>query len=187
MKKIVFTRADGGVSVMGPCEGARLAYSVTLPDGSKFSSQAACPVDTFLRRWPVDGASVEWAETIDEFYARIIAKDVPKDATNLVMVNESEIPQDRTFRDALAIIDEKIVYDMPKCREIHKEKLRQLRAPKLSALDVEFMRAVEAGDIQLQQDIGLRKQALRDVTAVPELTSAATPEALKLVIPDVLT
>src|SRR3990167_5030339 len=88
MKKIIFSRPDGGVSVVNPAGGARLAFSVTLQDGSVLSDEVATmpspifrkiahPIDYFLHRWPVAGAVSEWAETEDEFLARIAAKDVP--------------------------------------------------------------------------------------------------------------
>ena len=38
-----------------------------------------------------------------------------------------------------------ITINLDKAREIHKGKMREARAPKLQALDVAFMRAVEIG------------------------------------------
>ena len=95
---------------------------------------------------------------------------------------------DRTFRAAWTwttpapVID----IDMGKAVEIHKDNLRALRAPKLAALDVQFMKAIEAGDTKAQAVIAAQKQALRDVTAHPAIIAAKTPEQLKSAIPDVL-
>ena len=63
MKKIIYTRPDGGLSVVHPTEGARLAYSVRLANGTvlgirkelrEAGVQATIePIDRFLRIWPV--------------------------------------------------------------------------------------------------------------------------------------
>jgi hypothetical protein len=75
---------------------------------------------------------------------------------------------------------------MVKAVEIHKNKLRELRAPKLSELDIEYMKAVESGNSGLMQSIATQKQALRDVTSDPSLTSAKSPDDLKKIIPEIL-
>lgn len=58
----------------------------------------------------------------------------------------------------------KLGIDVAKVRELHKEKMREARKPLLEALDVQFMRAVEAGDTAKQAEIAAEKQALRDCT-----------------------
>ena len=142
-KRIVFTRADGGLSVLGPAPRAR------RPDESE-----------------------------EAFLARIIAKDVPKDATGVRIISVSEIPADRTFRNAWT--DTGVIgHDMGKCREIVRDAIRRARTVKLAALDVEFMRAVEAGDAAKQRDVAARKQALRDAPADPAIDAASTPQELK--------
>jgi len=79
-----------------------------------------------------------------------------------------------------------ITVNMTKAVEIKKEMIRQERKPKLEALDVEFMRAVEAGDADKQAEIAAKKQALRDATDDPAITSATTPDELKAVVPSAL-
>jgi len=79
-----------------------------------------------------------------------------------------------------------ITVDMTKAREIKRDQLRAERKPLLEQLDVEFMRAQEAGDTAKQQEIAAKKQALRDVTADPAIDDATTPDELKAVRPDVL-
>lgn len=68
---------------------------------------------------------------------------------------------------------------MDKAKELHKRKIRAERAEKLKALDVEFMRAMEAGDSAKMQEIGAKKQALRDAPDHALIANAATPEELK--------
>jgi len=56
--------------------------------------------------------------------------------------------------------------NIDKAKAIKLDQLRAERAPKLAALDVAFMRAVERGDLLEQASIAAQKQALRDVTKV---------------------
>jgi len=72
-----------------------------------------------------------------------------------------------------------IKVNMDKAREIKKDMIRAERKEKLEALDVAFMRAVEAGDTEKQAEIAAKKQALRDATDNPAIVNAATPEELK--------
>jgi hypothetical protein len=76
-----------------------------------------------------------------------------------------------------------IKVNMTKAVEIKKNMIRGERKVKLEALDVEFMRAVEAGDTEKQAEIAAKKQALRDATDDPAITAAATPDELKAVVP----
>jgi hypothetical protein len=79
-----------------------------------------------------------------------------------------------------------ITVNMTKAVEIKKDMIRAERDPKLAALDVEFMRAVEAGDTAAQATISAQKQALRDATDDPAISAATTPEELKAVVPSAL-
>lgn len=98
----------------------------------------------------------------------------------------TEIPADRSFRNAWKDEGGKVVVDMPKAREIWREVLRTMRGPLLTALDVAYQRADEQNDAAAKADVARRKQALRDVTADPAIEAAQTPEELKQVIPAAL-
>lgn len=107
--------------------------------------------------------------------------------TLLGVVDDTDMPdggcQNKTsmaaahFRDAWDFDGSKIHVDMPKAREVHKGRLRAMRAPKLAALDVEQLRG---------RDVAAQKQALRDCTADPRIAAAKTPAELLAVIPEVL-
>ena len=73
--------------------------------------------------------------------------------------------------------------NIEKATAIHLDKFRSARTPLLAALDVSFMRAVEAGNTDLQKEIASQKQALRDVTSI-ELPN--TLEGIKATWPEVL-
>lgn len=105
---------------------------------------------------------------------------LPSTAIDVRIVPAEEIPQDRTFRNAWKA---DLSVDMLKAREIHKTKLRELRAPLIASLDVEYMRADELGDAAKKAEIAAKKLALRDVTDDPAIEAAATPDELKSVLP----
>jgi hypothetical protein len=56
--------------------------------------------------------------------------------------------------------------NIEKAKSIHLDKFRSARTLLLAALDVSFMRSVEAGNTDLQKEIASKKQALRDVTSI---------------------
>jgi hypothetical protein len=75
-----------------------------------------------------------------------------------------------------------IQVNINKAKDITKDRLRQERAPKLEALDVQFQRALEAGSSTT--DIVNKKQQLRDAPA--QVDSMTTVEQLKAAtLPDV--
>ena len=67
--------------------------------------------------------------------------------------------------------------NMDKARDIHREKVREARNPKLAAKDVEFQRALESGADTAA--IVAAKQALRDAPASAAIEAATTPDELK--------
>jgi hypothetical protein len=74
-----------------------------------------------------------------------------------------------------------IKIDIAKAKDITKDKLRAERAPKLQALDIEFIKAQETGADT--SAIVTKKQQLRDatnqvdsMTTVEELKSATLPD-----------
>ena len=79
-----------------------------------------------------------------------------------------------------------IGHDLPKCREIHRGKLRELRRPLFTENDLAIRDAqIEGDSVKLTAAVA-RRNALRDVTADARIDAAQTPEALKAVIPEVL-
>lgn len=101
------------------------------------------------------------------------------------IVDTDEIPQDRTFRDAWSDTG-CIGVDMPKARDIHRQRLRDARRPQLEALDVAYMRAEEEGDDARKSSIRAAKQVLRDITRHPDIDAAKTPDELKIAATGVL-
>jgi hypothetical protein len=59
-----------------------------------------------------------------------------------------------------------IGFNLDKAKEIHKDKIREVRNPLLEKKDVEYIRALESGDTDKVQQIVTEKQALRDATKI---------------------
>ncbi len=76
-----------------------------------------------------------------------------------------------------------ITIDINAAKEIWKDKFRAARKPILEKLDVEYMRALESGDLLKQQEIAAKKQELRDITNIPLPDSL---EGIKNTWPNVL-
>lgn len=104
--------------------------------------------------------------TIEE----IAAKDLPPDVTVYHLVEDTDIPTDRTFRNAWTLQDGLLGHDHEKCCATTKDRLRAARKPLLEAQDVLFQRALETGADTAA--IIAEKQRLRDITKLvtPELT-----------------
>lgn len=145
----------------------------TGPDGSL---KVVHPTPQFMSEWDDENHALD----------HLLYFDVPKDASNVHVMLVIDLPKDHTFRDAWKLDGNRVSIDMPKSREIHRGRLREARASKLAALDVEYQRADETGDANRKRDVAARKQALRDVTADPRIEAAKTPEELKAVWPEIL-
>jgi hypothetical protein len=67
--------------------------------------------------------------------------------------------------------------DMAKAREIHKDRIRNVRTLKLAELDIEFQKALETG--ASTTDIVSKKQELRDAPADSAIAAASNEAELK--------
>ena len=144
MRKIIFTRPDGGVSVMHP---VRNTIGETLTTDAEIEQRA----------WDA----------------------LPKDAINPVFVDESAIPEDRTFRDSWEHGGNSVIVNINKAKSLTKDRLRNERTPLLLAQDVAFQRALETG--ASTAEIVKEKQRLRDITKqVDSLTSLDELKALSV-------
>lgn len=71
-----------------------------------------------------------------------------------------------------------IKINLNKALEIHKTEIRKKRDELFPSLDIQFMKALEQGNTALSMEIGLQKQALRDITNI-ETGSISTLDDLK--------
>lgn len=173
-KRIAYARPDGGVSIVCPAPGARLVASVAIGESEVRTFDPPIPADRLTKILHQPGVTAGWAESESDFVARIQARDVPADATNVAVVDVSTVPADRTFRNAWKREGTGIGTDMAKAREIHMDRIRAVRDAELARLDVEQLKG---------RDVTAEKQRLRDLPATFDLTVAATPEDLKALWP----
>jgi hypothetical protein len=96
---------------------------------------------------------------------------VSKDTSSLT------VPSDRTFRGAWEFNSDVVEVDMTAAKVIHRDNLRAERAPRLAALDVSYMKALEAGTGA--PAIATEKDTLRNITADARIDAATTPDDLK--------
>lgn len=116
----------------------------------------------------------------------IAARNIPEGVPYLI-VEDHQLPSGCDWVNAWQIdfTNKKVVIDIDQARNIRREQLRNARASKLSMLDVAYQRADENNNSELKQQIAQRKQALRDITAHPDLESATTvQELLSVRLPD---
>lgn len=109
-------------------------------------------------------------------------KDVPKNTPYKIV---SSLNIDNDYFNAYEFDEtDGAKVNLEKSKAIHKDKWRTARKPKLEKLDIDFMKAVEAGNINQQSEIAAQKQALRDVTNTP--LDGTTLEEIKAVWPAIL-
>lgn len=142
-KRIVFTRPDGGVSIVVPTP-EKMAQFKTEADGLNAVRQ----------------------------------NNVPSDATDVQIAERSDLPADRTYRDAWERDTSRpkspIKTDMPKAKEIHMARIREACRTRAKDLVEREM---------LGEDITIEKTALQAVDAQALVASAKTVEELKVVWP----
>jgi hypothetical protein len=103
-------------------------------------------------------------EEFQEVIEDIVHKIVPPNAPYKIV---ESLDVDNTFFNAYEFDQSTgAIINMEKAKEIWKNIFRETRKPILENLDIEYMKALENNDTVKQQEIALKKQQLRDVTAI---------------------
>jgi len=122
-------------------------------------------------------------ETEEQHYERCAKKSVPEGSKDIRVISREELPQSRSWRNAWVNDGKVISVDMPRAREVLRDKMRKERAKMLRRLDQEqLMGIVQGRDADVKQ-METVKQVLRDVTEDPSIEAAQTPEELDKVWP----
>lgn len=155
----------------------RLQYST--PDGGVAIVSAAPKENLELALGPLSE---------ENYMAHVIGKSVPAGVKKIfVMADDWKPPEGREFRNAWTLTDDGgIVVDMPKARDIQRDRIRFERAPDLQRLDVEALRKLSAGDQASADEIEKQKQRLRDAPAHPAIEAAKDPDELAAITLSVL-
>ncbi len=122
----------------------------------------------------------EWTdEAIDANIAKTL---LPSAVVSWRRVTLADFPvQHSDFRNAWKDDGGKIGVDLARARALTRARLRAERAPLLQNLDVESIKAMEAEDRARLLQIAAEKQRLRDITVLPAIDAARTPEELKAI------
>ena len=209
MKKIVWTRADGGLSVSIPAYNDKmrarnndgsfkhtdeefLVYADSTRQRNEDNSYTQTDKEFLAYAEPTRPRNPDgtYVQSDDELLQSVIDRVVPDGVTAHVVDDEDAAVkstlEDRTFRDAWEWKASSVKVNMPKARAIHMEKIRKVRNEELAKLDIPYMRAVEDGDTTAQSTIKEKKQVLRDIPANFKLSSYKTPEKLAAAFPSEL-
>ena len=112
-----------------------------------------------------------------------VLKDLPKNQDGLP-VEFKFIDNVPKYTETFDFIDNNVVRNRTKLHEFKKSEWRRVRKGKLEKLDIELMKSIETGDAVKQEEIKLKKQQLRDVTATD--VSNLTDDDLENYIPEIL-
>lgn len=198
MRRII-KREDGGVSVVVPApKSRRVIFTPVVIDGvlTQINTVSIDMLPLKLSFLDANGVAYQlepeehWLERV---FTKAMQPQYDKEGTQVNCcfgceyedVPVSEVPSDRTFRDAWELNGKGIEVNIGKAKAIQLDRWRTARKPLLEAFDVEFIKALEAEDKIQITEIKAKKQALRDVTKM-DLSSITTPEQLKNVWPEIL-
>lgn len=92
----------------------------------------------------------------------------------------------RTFRNSWRLDGSVITIDMEAAREIHKGRMRAARERQFRTIDAQRAVAMDDNDQSKLAEIKTLSRELRDVTSLPSLLSAATPDEIDAVWPECL-
>lgn len=185
-KRVVFTGADGVLSVLIPAPGVVAAMmgagGLVAADRveAEIAGLVAAGVSAAAARNYVEGIATGGL-TERQAVARIQAKDVPAGVTDAEVIEAAALPYRGGLRAAWrkpapGVVD----VDLDVARALVLGRLRAMRDRRLAAEDTAQLRAIETRDTAAQAKVAARKQALRDApaTALPALAALADPAAL---------
>lgn len=107
----------------------------------------------------------------------IIAKDIPPNS-EYEIVSVSDVPVDRTFRNAWEKSGRNIVHNMGKCKDIAHARRRKMRAEEFAPLDIEATIPAKAAQAEAAREAIRQKYA----TMQAQIDSASTPDELKQIL-----
>jgi hypothetical protein len=185
---IIIKNADGSCGVMYPM--LEMFDPVSRTRKLLRSNEIDFETDEEVLNWIINNDVPTYrklmidGETEEEAKSRLSVDDLDQKVQYRI-TEKSNLPESRDFRNAWTDDNptETVDVNMEKARGIHLNKLRELRKPKLDALDKEYMKADEMSNTAKKVEIAAKKQALRDIPQTLDLSIAQTPDELKAIIP----
>lgn len=157
--KVMYTRPDGGVSIVTPAAGY---VAETLAAAEKL------------------GVAITEEQLVVIATAKALSH--ADTGVNAVLIDEATLPTDRAFRDAWRQTGRAVEINMPAARDISRDRIRVEREPILADLDALVSRALASEAATKLDDLAAaeaKRQTARDATADPRLEAATTPDDLK--------
>lgn len=172
--RVALTMDDGSTGIMAFVTRGR---SAVLPSG-------ALMLSTSQGLWTREPTPENIQAEIDRAFpgVDILGGALPK-VLSWSLIAETDIPADRTYRDAWERQGNKIGHNMAKARNLHRDLLRAERAVKFIELDGQWMRAVGQNNKPEADAIEVERQKWRDAPADPRIEAAQTIEELKEIKP----
>lgn len=166
--RVSITLDNGSVAIMSFITHGR---GSVLPNGAAWSDEPG-----YWKREPTD------ANIFDEVCRAFSNPDGPQPVRTRV-IQESDIPADRAFRDALEDDGKVLRHNLTKARDIHLARLRRKRVLLLEQLDRDWSRANGQGRTSEAAEIESKRQRLRDMTKdlAPAIAAAKNTDELKAV------
>lgn len=113
-----------------------------------------------------DGRTVKVKPTKENIEKEIMRQPFGPSMVSWRIIQDEDLPQDRTFRGAWQDKNKKIGHDMEKVEKLHTDRLRNERTAILQEKDKDWMKAFGQGNLVEAQQIEEQRQKLRDF---PEL------------------
>lgn len=154
MKKIIYTRADDG------------GLDVIIPNSKSAIERVLGPL-----------TDVEYEEHVWEH-------SVPGDAITPDFIDDSNIPQNREFRDEWRQDGNTIIVDQTLARVKHMDRIRFMRQKKFEEMGFPQRLNIQIESAILDDRTKTELQRLRDIPQTFDLSSAKTPEELKFLWPE---
>ncbi len=172
--QIAITMDNGTLQVMSFVTQSR---SPTLPYGAVWS-------DEKMGRWDREPTDKNVLAEITKTFRLKDSKGLPlPQPVRWKRVEASDIPADRTYRNAWRHDGEKFFHDIEHAKQIHLDKVRRARTAALTELDRDWMKATGQEDQKTAKAIEAKRQALRDAPQTLDLSAVKTVEELKAIWP----
>lgn len=159
---------------------------VKIPEGYLFIALTLRDAPMAIMHWPtirkdISGDNQVYPATPENIEKRI--RDEGHDVVSYRFIEYWDLPQDRTYRDALKDHGTHIGHDMTTARAIHIEHARVNRIAALEQLDRDWMRATGQGKKTEAATLEANRQAWRDLpaTLAGQVESAQTIEELQAI------
>jgi len=179
-KRIIYINNEGDLGILIPSPNA-VIEEIGMEE---YIENYTVEIDGEL----VPSTKTSWREvktqrilTIDE----IAQKDLPA-GTEYKIINASELPQDRFYRDAWVYASDKVVVDLPKARNVHLNKIRARRNEKFIELGFPVKLDSSLEKAIIPEETRAILQALRDIPQVLDLSEVNTLEELTALWPEQL-